>query len=538
MDGLDLALVRLTGAGDRPAIELVAATTRPYAAALTARLQAARGCAGSPHLHTELADLWASDVRALLAAARVSPAEVAVLGSHGQTLFHRPRADGEPAATLQVGDGARLARATGIPVVSDFRQADIEAGGEGAPLVPMAEWILHGGGGVSASQNLGSIANVAVLTPDPADILAFDTGPANMLIDAFARRIDGDIDRDGRLSAQGRVDDEVLLELYVRRAAWLATPPPRSAGYGTFGPELIDAVLAAQPAAEPHDLVRTAVEFTAKTLREAYERFVLTRFPELVRVRMSGGGTRNPTLMRCLRAELEPLGLEVEVLEDRWRDAAEAVAFALLADRTWRGLPGNVPAATGARRSVVLGRLDMPSAGSEPDGRAIRLARPEDAEGITRCHVGGWKVHYRGILSDALLDAISFEERLVSRRERLEAQPVVGQVDWVIEEGGAIVGWAATGPARDADLPPGTHELFAIYMDPERVGQGYGRALMEHCLAEARGAGHAEMVMWVLTGNARARRFYAAAGFLADPRVPEEPFREEGVLKLRMTRRL
>lgn len=363
MDGLDAALVRIAGAGERPTVALVAATTRAYDDALRERLQAARGPAGpeSAALDEVLAEAWADIVATWLDELDISRDDILCCGSHGQTLFHRPRADGAPAETLQVGAGSILAARLGVPVVSDFRQADVAAGGEGAPLVPMADWILHGhAGATTACNNLGSISNVTVLPPRREDVLAFDTGPANMLIDAFARHGFGDIDRDGIRSAAGSVHDDVLLTLYVQRAAWLAQPPPRSAGYETFGPSLVEHVLAAHPDVAAADLVRTAVAFTAGTLAEAYERFVLTRHPDLAGVTFSGGGTRNPTLMGEIRSRLAPLGLALDVLDGPLGDAQEAVAFALLADRTWRGLPGNIPSATGAAGPVVLGRVDLP----------------------------------------------------------------------------------------------------------------------------------------------------------------------------------
>ena len=369
MDGLDMALVRLEGLGERPRVALQASATAPYPDALRARLQAARGPRGaaSDALDAELPRVWGASIRAWLDEVGIEGAELTCVGSHGQTLWHRPRSEEHPAATLQVGHGALLARELGAPVVADFRTADIEAGGEGAPLVPMAEWILHADdAGTTASNNLGSISNVTVLPPSRDEILAFDTGPANMLVDAFARRCGSgpedapDIDRDGALSAAGSVDEDVLLTLYVKRAAWLAQPPPKSAGYGTFGPELVEAVLAAHPDAAPRDLVRTAVEFSARTLAEAYDRFVLTRHPELGTVWFSGGGTCNPTLMDAIRAHLEPLGPRVRIVAGALNDAKEAVAFALLADRTWRGLPGNVPSATGARDAALLGEVFLP----------------------------------------------------------------------------------------------------------------------------------------------------------------------------------
>lgn len=363
MDGLDIALVRLLGTADeaRPSVELLACETVAYEAAFRLRLRAARGprSAESDALDEELAVRWGAAVRDFLARESIAPEQVAVLGSHGQTLFHRPREGKRPAVTLQVGDGARIRQETGIATVSDFRQADIAAGGEGAPLVPLADWILYAGDEPSACHNLGSIANVTVVTPRLEDVVAFDTGPANMLIDAFARRCPGapSMDAHGRLSSEGEIDEDVLLTLYMRRAAWLAQPPPKSAGYDTFGPALIESVLEAHPGADPHDLVRTAVEFTARTLHEAYERFVLTRFPEVRRVRFSGGGCRNPTLMEAIRRHLTKNDLRLEILDSSWADAKEAVAFALLADRTLRGLPGNVPSATGAKAPVVLGTL-------------------------------------------------------------------------------------------------------------------------------------------------------------------------------------
>ncbi len=255
MDGLDMALVRLQGSDERPHVTLEASTTAAYPEALRERLQRARGPTGpeSRALHAELPRTWAEAIRAWLLELGVEPAAITCIGSHGQTLWHRPRTRDCPAATLQVGGGAVLAAELGVPVVADFRSADITAGGEGAPLVPLAEWILHAGdaAGTIACNNLGSISNVTVLPAEREDILAFDTGPANMLIDAFARihahaGHEGDIDRDGTLSARGAVNEDVLLTLYVQRARWLAQEPPKSAGYGTSDPAMLLTVPAEQ----------------------------------------------------------------------------------------------------------------------------------------------------------------------------------------------------------------------------------------------------------------------------------------------------
>jgi anhydro-N-acetylmuramic acid kinase len=362
-DGLDLALVRIRDRGEGRDVTILAAETDPYPPDLVRRIRA--GVEGRTRdvcrLDFDLAEAWSTSVLAFLLRHGVAAAEVDLLGSHGQTLDHVPRGAGTPARTLQVGDGDVLAERTGLLTVSDFRVRDVAAGGEGAPLVPLADWLLFAEPeGTSACQNLGSIGNVTVVTPRREDVEAFDTGPANALIDAFARRCPeggGDIDRDGRLSAGGRVVPEALRALGEASAAFRLRPPPRSAGYDDFGPPLAARVAASFADLAPRDLLRTGVEFTALTLEEAYRDHVLPRHRGLRLVRATGGGVHNPTLMAAIRRRLDALGLGVEVPPAPWPDAKEAVAFALLADETARGRPGNLPRATGARRAVVLGKL-------------------------------------------------------------------------------------------------------------------------------------------------------------------------------------
>jgi len=367
MDGLDLALVRIRGRAPGLTVTRVASETRPYDDALRARIRAATsGAIGeAARLSFDLAEHWAADVLAFLAASGVQPTEVDALASHGQTLFHLPRAENAGrAVTLQVGDGDLLAERTGILTVSDFRPRDIAAGGEGAPLIPYADWCLWARAGeVSASVNLGSIANVTVITKDPAKVLAFDVGPANALIDGFAREAPGGhggIDLDGTLSRAGRVDALLLAALidYVR--PFLDTPPPKSAGFQHFGPEVVARFVRVFSRSPHADRVRTAVEFTARTLAEGMQRFVRPRFRSLALARVSGGGTRNPTLMRAITERLAPLAIRVETLEPAFSDAKEAIGFALLADATLCGLSCNLPSATGARRGVPLGKLSLP----------------------------------------------------------------------------------------------------------------------------------------------------------------------------------
>ena len=363
VDGLDLALVRLRDGEERPEVDLLAAATVPYEAALVSAIRAAAEgdtrevCA----LSFALAERWAADVHSFLESHGVSPEEVDVLGSHGQTLDHVSAGAHEAGSTLQVGDGDVLAERTGILTVSDLRCRDIAAGGEGAPLVPLADWLLFGRRGETlAAQNLGSIGNVTVVTERLEDVRAFDTGPANALVDGLVRlAAREDLDRDGRLSARGRVHAAALQGMHRLGAAFLDREPPKSAGFDDFGPPLALQIHAAFPDARPEDLVRTAVEFTATTLADAYGRWVVPRWPDLRRVLVTGGGVANPTMMAAIRERLGALGLTVEVPDDDWITAKEAIAFALLADRTVRGLPGNVPGATGARHAVVLGKISL-----------------------------------------------------------------------------------------------------------------------------------------------------------------------------------
>ena len=368
-DGVDLALVDIEGLGDaRRKVDLRAAVTRDYPPALRERLLrlpdvAAREVAA---LDFDLAVFWSHAIREMLATLSLSPSEIDFIGSHGQTVYHRQRREDEPAITLQVGHGAVLAERTGILTVSDFRPRDIAAGGEGAPLIPLADYLLFARPEETvACHNLGSIANVTVCPPtssaDPqSNILAFDTGPANALIDAFARDLGAPFDRDGTLSARGQVDDDLLLALYAKCASWFRQGPPKSVGFETFGDALADALRAELPGVDPHDRVRTAVEFTAQALRDAYEWHVLPAFPDLVGIRLSGGGCRNPTLMARIRDRFADLSIAVEPLAGHWIDAKEAVGFALLADETLQGRPGNVPSATGARGGRILGAVNPP----------------------------------------------------------------------------------------------------------------------------------------------------------------------------------
>jgi ribosomal protein S18 acetylase RimI-like enzyme len=168
----------------------------------------------------------------------------------------------------------------------------------------------------------------------------------------------------------------------------------------------------------------------------------------------------------------------------------------------------------------------------------IERADYEDAEAIAGLHIRAWRSAYRGILPKEVLAGMNLKQSANRRRERMRRPSSPDLRDWLLQVDGDLVGWAATGPARDQDVGPETHELYAIYLEPDRIGEGHGRALMDHCLRDAVERGYREMVMWVLTGNEKAQRFYEAAGFAQDERIEAIPFRDTGALKMRMVRSL
>ena len=265
--------------------------------------------------------------------------------------------------TLQIAEPAVIAERTGAPVVADFRTADMAAGGQGAPLVPMVDYLLlRDARKGTVALNIGGIANVTVIPAKakPLDVTGFDTGPGNMVSDALVRHFTGGrehYDAGGRVAALGKVNDAVLTGLL--RHPFFSEPPPKSAGREQFGRYFVQRYFLSRRRARFEDLLRTSLELTARTIVDALARFVLpeTRVDRLI---VSGGGAHNTRLLQRL-AELLP---EATVeLSDRYGlpvDAKEAIAFAILADRTMHGLPGNLPRVTGARRAVVLGKIVLP----------------------------------------------------------------------------------------------------------------------------------------------------------------------------------
>jgi len=291
-----------------------------------------------------------------------------MIGCHGQTLYHQPRAESYVGrrfgCTWQLGEAAVIAAAAGIPVVSNFRPADMMAGGQGAPLVPLLDYVLFADrkrGRVL--QNIGGIANLTAIPAGakPEAVIAFDTGPGNMVIDALAQQLfNKRFDRNGGYAAHGTVLAPVLAEALSN--PYFKLKPPRTAGREQFGREYAAKFLAAcrRLSSRPEDTLVTATALTAETIVQSYKTFARRGMRGCgVDYIVSGGGARNATLMAMLAARLEPMGCELAASEEFGMpaEAKEAAAFALLAWQTWHHLPGNVPRATGAARPAILGQV-------------------------------------------------------------------------------------------------------------------------------------------------------------------------------------
>ena len=372
MDGIDAALVRISGSPERPRVRLLKFLTNPYEPEV--RKAIAHVASGAPasasaisQLNFLLGELFADAALAVCRRARVSSKGLTVIGSHGQTVYHqgaRSREAGrEIASTLQIAEPAVIAERTGAPVVADFRPADIAAGGQGAPLVPIVDYLLlrHAREG-RVALNIGGIANVTVIPASarPDAVFGFDTGPGNMVMDALVRHFTKcreSYDAGGRVASLGKVDKAALA--YALTDPFFRREPPKSAGREQFGRVFVYRYFLARRRPRFTDTVSSATELTARTIAEALERFVLPRV-KIHRVIVSGGGAHNKFLMERLEILLPQLKVEPSGRYGLPVDAKEAIAFAVLADRTMHGLHGNLPSVTGAARPVVLGKLVQP----------------------------------------------------------------------------------------------------------------------------------------------------------------------------------
>jgi anhydro-N-acetylmuramic acid kinase len=388
-DGINVALVRFASepAGPRArsssrqnhraTFTLLAREQYPFPARVRRTILAMMNAelarvADLARLNFLLGELYAE---ALTKTARQHRVKIDLIGCHGQTLYHQ----GSPqqflgrklAVTWQTGEAAVIASRLGVPVVSDFRPADMAAGGKGAPLVPFLDYLLYRNPTVSrVAQNIGGIANLTAIPAGASldQLIAFDTGPGNMVIDAvmeelFRKRYD----RNGRIAASGRVLDHVITQLL--RAPFFRHKPPRTAGREEFGREYLSRFLQLCHGAAKPDVVATATALTARSMADALRRFVMPKFIPLAtaargkpggrQMIVSGGGAKNSTLMAMLQEAVAPLSIGLHFSDEFGvpAEAKEAVAFALLAHETWQRRPGNVPSATGAKRPAILGKI-------------------------------------------------------------------------------------------------------------------------------------------------------------------------------------
>ena len=372
LDGVDAVIARLSGSGPALSIDARAFVHRPYPDALRALLlenmaPGTSSVAALSQLNARLASAFADAVHAALDAAGLSAADLDLVGSHGQTMYHVP--DPAPCAgaavtsTLQIGDPSVLANRLGVPVVGHFRAADMALGGQGAPLVPYFDYVYFTDAAETrALLNLGGIANLTLLPAGTGldAVQAFDTGPANMVIDALAERCFGQpFDEGGGLAAQGTRDHALLAELLA--ADYFQAPPPKSTGRERFGADFVDRLVerASARGRSDHDLMATATALTAYSVYQAYARFLRPDAPIDVLI-ASGGGTHNRTLMRLLSEAFAPIPIRTVDDYGLNPDAKEALCFAALAHETLNGVPTNLPRVTGARHPTLLGAICVP----------------------------------------------------------------------------------------------------------------------------------------------------------------------------------
>ncbi|MCU1238922.1 MAG: hypothetical protein JWP63_6889 [Candidatus Solibacter sp.] len=346
LDGIDVAIVEVRGRS----VETIGFTSTTYSPAVRAAILAvsntATTTAAISRLNFQLGELYARAVAS--ATKRFGPVEL--VGCHGQTIYHEGRAN-----TMQIGEAAVIAERCGVPVVSNFRVRDIAAGGQGAPLVPFVDYLLfRHPRRTRIALNIGGIGNITVIPAGgaPEDVVAFDTGPGNMVIDALAREYSNgklSCDRGGKIAAQGSVDsallDDLLRDPYYRRKH------PKSAGREQYGAEFIARLKSS--GLPLRDLITTATVLTAATLAMGVGPF-LSGPTDLI---ASGGGVHNPQIMAHLAGFLPDVSISTSTDHGINADAKEAVAFAVLAHETWRRKPSNLPSATGAKHAVVLGTI-------------------------------------------------------------------------------------------------------------------------------------------------------------------------------------
>jgi anhydro-N-acetylmuramic acid kinase len=366
LDGIDVAVIDITGSGFKAKINVLASHSVPYPKKVREALLSVSNTSSQTgdisRLNFLLGELYAEAVEETAERAGIPMNSIKLIGCHGQTIFHEGQAaqylGKKVASTMQIGESSIISERTGIDVISNFRERDIAAGGKGAPLVPYLDYMLlrHRGRG-RVAVNIGGIANISAIPPNTNTdrLIAFDTGPGNMVIDQLVARITlgrQTFDRDGGFASRGQADPKLLAKLL--RDKYYRAKPPKTAGREQFGAEFVTKLLDTELSTE--DLIATATALTAESIALGIRNFVLPEM-RVDEIFVSGGGTHNPTLMALLTKAMDPIPVRMSSEVGLDVDAKEAVAFAVMAYETAHSRPSNVPKATGAKRPVVLGKL-------------------------------------------------------------------------------------------------------------------------------------------------------------------------------------
>ena len=363
LDGVDVAVCHIDGHAQDARIEVLAFDTIPYAGVVRQELldlyeDSSNAVARLSSMNVVVGEAFANAALQVLEANNLPATDVVLVGSHGQTVWHQPEAEGDlmVPSTLQIGDGSRIAAALNTTVVSDFRVADMSVGGQGAPLAPYLDWAIFGDAKLNRCiQNIGGIGNVTWVpaTASVSEVIAFDTGPGNMLIDALVSRLSNGtqtFDQGGEIGLNGSINYDLLNSLMSD--PYLDDAPPKTTGREYYGSAMVERILDQHPL--DANLITTVTAYTAHSIADAYRRW-LPDLPDEVYV--NGGGARNPLLMRMIADALD--GIPVRTTDDLGisADAKEAILFALMAHDSVAGYPTNIPGATGAKRAVALGNI-------------------------------------------------------------------------------------------------------------------------------------------------------------------------------------
>jgi anhydro-N-acetylmuramic acid kinase len=392
LDGIDVAIIDIKGSGFKAKINVLTTHSVPYPRKIREALLAVSNTNANTgdisRLNFLLGELYTEALEETAERAQIPLDTVQLIGCHGQTIFHEgqtaPYLGKKVASTLQIGESSVITERTGIDVISNFRERDMAAGGKGAPLVPYLDYMLirHRGRG-RVAVNIGGIANLTAIPPNTSSdrVIAFDTGPGNMVIDQLVTRItqgQQTFDRDGVIASSGEIDPKLLAKLL--RDKYFRAKPPKTAGREQYGTDYVSKLLDTELSSE--NLIATATALTAESIALAVRNFVLPEM-RVDEIFVSGGGTHNPTLMKMLAKAMDPIPVKESTEVGLDVDAKEAIAFAVLAYETAHLRPSNVPMATGASRAVVLGKVTPNGTnGTSRNGGAAthKLATPRSSK--------------------------------------------------------------------------------------------------------------------------------------------------------------